>query len=174
MIWLKCNLTLSWRRPLSYRNQSIGLLRRCIIVEHNKCSDVANCDVADCAVTWRTVHEHIVADPFGSKKRSSALLVHAQQASQKTCLLNRHSTASVCVHICIHFFNHKQLNGDSEGIYFVMLAVLKQVALMSPSKSEMRLLLYVNQQFAMSLHLFCSTILHLFLILSANNSAIER
>ena len=41
------------------------------------------------AVTRRTVHEHIavhehiVADAFHSKKSSSALLVHAQQASQK-------------------------------------------------------------------------------------------
>ena len=28
------------------------------------------------AVTWRTVHEHIVADTFRSKKSSSTLLVH--------------------------------------------------------------------------------------------------
>ena len=28
------------------------------------------------AVTWRIVHEHIVADTFCSKKSSSALLVH--------------------------------------------------------------------------------------------------
>ena len=42
---------------------------RCRIVEHNK-------------NTWRTVHEHIVADAFCSKKNSSALLVPEQQASQ--------------------------------------------------------------------------------------------
>ena len=35
------------------------------------------------AVTWRTVHEHIVADAFRSKKSSSALLVHEQQARQE-------------------------------------------------------------------------------------------
>ena len=34
-------------------------------------------------VTWRTVHEHIVEDAFCSKKSSSGLLVHEQQASQK-------------------------------------------------------------------------------------------
>ena len=45
------------------------------------------------AVTWQTVHEHIVADAFCSKSSTSALLVHEQQASQKRCLLNRHSTA---------------------------------------------------------------------------------
>ena len=45
------------------------------------------------AVTWRTVPEHIVADAFRSKKSSSALLVHEQQASQKRCFLNHHSTA---------------------------------------------------------------------------------
>ena len=45
------------------------------------------------AVTWRTIYEHIVADAFRSKTRSSALLVHEQQASQKRCLRNRHSTA---------------------------------------------------------------------------------
>ena len=44
-------------------------------------------------VKWRTVHEHIVADVFRSKKNSSALLVHEQQASQQRCLLNRHSPA---------------------------------------------------------------------------------
>ena len=37
---------------------------RCKIVEHNKCNDMANCS-------------------FRSKKSSSVLLVHEQQASQK-------------------------------------------------------------------------------------------
>ena len=32
------------------------------------------------AVTWRTVHKHLVADAFRSKKSSSALFVHDQQA----------------------------------------------------------------------------------------------
>ena len=45
------------------------------------------------AVSWRPAHEHVVADVFHSKKISLALLVHEQQASQKRCLLNRHSTA---------------------------------------------------------------------------------
>ena len=34
----------------------------------------------------QTVHEHIVADVFGSKKSSSVVLVHEQQTSQKWCL----------------------------------------------------------------------------------------
>ena len=45
------------------------------------------------AVTWQTVHEHIVADMFSSKKSSSALLVYEQQASQKGCPSSGHSTA---------------------------------------------------------------------------------
>ena len=45
------------------------------------------------AVIWRTVHEHLVADAFCSRKSSSALLVHEQPASLKRCLLNHHSTA---------------------------------------------------------------------------------
>ena len=44
------------------------------------------------AVTWRTVHEHIVADAFRSKKILSGLLVNEQQASLK-CLSSCHSTA---------------------------------------------------------------------------------
>ena len=35
------------------------------------------------SVTWRHVHEHLVADAFRSKKSSLALLVHEQQALQK-------------------------------------------------------------------------------------------
>ena len=45
------------------------------------------------AVKWRTVHEHVVADAFSSKKSLSALLVHEQQASLKGCLSSCHSTA---------------------------------------------------------------------------------
>ena len=44
-------------------------------------------------VTWWTVHKHIVTDMFCSKKSSSNLLVHEQQASQKWCLSSHHSTA---------------------------------------------------------------------------------
>ena len=45
------------------------------------------------AVTWLTVHEHIVAVAFCPRKRSSALLVHEQQAPLKWCLSSRHSLA---------------------------------------------------------------------------------
>ena len=41
---------------------------------------------------------------------------------------------------------------------FVMFAVNEQGELMSSSLSETRLLLYVDEQFAMSLHLYCSNI----------------
>ena len=41
---------------------------------------------------------------------------------------------------------------------FVMFAVNEQGELMSSSLSETRLLLYVDEQFAMSLHLNCSNI----------------
>ena len=36
------------------------------------------------AETWRTVHEHIWADAFRSKKSSSALLVHKQKNLNRT------------------------------------------------------------------------------------------
>ena len=64
-----------------------------------------------------------------------------------------------------HFFcsHHKQLNGDLKHITLVMLAVNVQVALISSSYSETRLPLYIHEQFAMSLHLLCSTMLHLWL-----------
>ena len=45
------------------------------------------------AVTWETIHEHIVANVFCSKKSSSVLLFQEQQASLKWCLSSRHSTA---------------------------------------------------------------------------------
>ena len=51
--------------------------------------------------------------------------------------------------------------------------VHEQVALMSSSKSKTHLLLYVHEQFAMSLHLLCSTILHLWLLVYTNYSAVE-
>ena len=41
----------------------------------------------------QTIHIYIYIYTFRSKKSSSALLVHEKQASQKRCLLNRHSTA---------------------------------------------------------------------------------
>ena len=44
-------------------------------------------------VTGRTVHEHLQADTFFSKKSLSALLVHEQQASQKLCTSSYHSDA---------------------------------------------------------------------------------
>ena len=42
------------------------------IVEHNKSIS---------AVTWHSVHEHIVADALHCKKSSSVLLVHDQPVS---------------------------------------------------------------------------------------------
>ena len=45
------------------------------------------------AVAWQTIHEDIVVDAFRCKNSSSALLFYKQQASQKRCFLNRHSTA---------------------------------------------------------------------------------
>ena len=45
------------------------------------------------AVTWRTVHEHLVANALRSSNSPSALLIHEQQASQKWCLSSHHSTA---------------------------------------------------------------------------------
>ena len=64
-----------------------------------------------------------------------------------------------------HFFcsHHKQLNGELKHITFVMLAVNEQVALISSSYSETRLPRYIYEQFAMSLYLLCSTMLHLWL-----------
>ena len=44
-----------------------------------------NSEIQISAVTLWTVHEHIVANPFRSKKSSSALLVHEQQVSLKWC-----------------------------------------------------------------------------------------
>ena len=55
------------------------------------------------AVSWRTVHEHIVADTFRSKKSSSALFVHEQQASQKRYLSSYHSTLLVFSNITFVF-----------------------------------------------------------------------
>ena len=55
----------------------------------------------------------------------------------------------------------KCLNG-SKGITFVVPAVHEQEVLMSSSWSKTHLLLYIHEQFAMSLHLLCSTILHVF------------
>ena len=82
-------------------------------------------------------------------------------------------THYLCSHIYFFCSRHKQLNGDLKRITFVVLAVHEQVALMSFSQSKTRLLLHVHEQFAMSLHLLCSTILHLWLLLCANNSVVE-
>ena len=48
---------------------------KCKTAEHNKCSDMA------------TAHEHTVGDVFCSKKSSSVLLVHEQQALQRPLIL---------------------------------------------------------------------------------------
>ena len=51
---------------------------------------------------------------------------------------------------------------DLKGIPFVVPAVHEQEVPMSSSWSKTHLLLYIHEQFAMSLHLLCSTILHVF------------
>ena len=35
-----------------------------------------------CEVIWQTVHEHVAANVFHSKKTSSMLLIHEEQAPQ--------------------------------------------------------------------------------------------
>ena len=67
---------------------------------------------------------------------------------------------------CSH---HKQLNGDLKGITFVVLAVHEQVALMSSPQSKTCLLRYVHEKFVMSLHLLCSIVLQLWILLCASN-----
>ena len=73
---------------------------------------------------------------------------------------NIQTFSTYCLFSLLYFSytHYKQLNGDLKGITFVVLAVHEQVALMSSSQSKMHLLLYVHEQFAMSLHLLCSTI----------------
>ena len=68
---------------------------------------------------------------------------------------------------------HKQLNGDLKSITFVVLAVHGNMALVSSFQSETGLLLYVHEQFAMSLDLLCFTILYIRLLLFENNSAVK-
>ena len=66
------------------------------------------------------------------------------------------------------FFNHKQLNLNSLGISFMMLAVHELVAMMISSLSKTPLLISV-------VHFLCTTNLHLWsLIFSASNNAVER
>ena len=82
---------------------NINNYHRCIIVEHNKS-----------AVTWRTVHEHIVADAFRSKKSSSEryLFMNGKHhkrdafliANQLNLSITRRFAHSVCVHIYIPLF----------------------------------------------------------------------
>ena len=56
-------------------------------------------------MTWRTVHEHIVADAFHSKKSLLALLVYEQQAPQKLCLSIHHS--NVCGEYKINIYDNR-------------------------------------------------------------------
>ena len=63
-------------------------------------------------------------------------------------------THCLCFHIPFSQSHHKQLNEDLKRITLVMLAVHEKVALISSSQSKTRQLLYVHEQFAMSLHLF--------------------
>ena len=76
-------------------------------------------------------------------------------------------------HIC-SFCNHiKLLNFHLQGVTFIILPVHEQVALMSSGYREMRLLLYFHEQFAMPLHLLRSTILHIWLLVQANENVVE-
>ena len=57
---------------------SVCNLQQCLLFEHRgnrKC----NSETQISAANWLTVHEHIVAKAFCSKKSSSVLLVHKQQ-----------------------------------------------------------------------------------------------
>ena len=77
-------------------------------------------------------------------------------------ILQTFCTHCLCSHIYFLCSHNKQLNGDLKGITFVVTAVHEQIALMSSSQSKTRLLLYVHEQFAMPLHLLCSTILYIY------------
>ena len=67
----------------------------------------------------------------------------------------------------------KQLNSNLKGINFSIFSVHQEVALMSYCYSETCLLLYVHEQFAKSVQLLCSTVLHMCLLLCGNNGAAE-
>ena len=55
--------------------------QQCLLFAHSN-NHGYNSGTKISAVTWTTVHEHIVADAFHSNKSSSAVLVHEEQASQ--------------------------------------------------------------------------------------------
>ena len=77
----------------------------------------------------------------------------------------------LCSHICFSCSHHKQLNGDLKGITFVVLVVHEQVAPLRSSQSELGLLLNVHEEFTI---LLCSTVLRMWLILLASNSAVDN
>ena len=56
------------------------------------------------------------------------------------------------------FYSPQEVGWRLERHHFLVLAVHEQVALMSSSFSEKRLLLYAHEQFAISQHILCSTI----------------
>ena len=90
------------------------------------------------AVTWRTVHEHIVADALRSKNSSSALLIHEQQASQKWCLSSRHSTAcgdyerTIYENIILIIYIFMKVNPDDTLKQRWIVTNIKTVTNMSP------------------------------------------
>ena len=46
-------------------------------------------------VKWRTIHEHVVANAFFSKKSSSVLLAHEQEASVVTTMCKQQALLKV-------------------------------------------------------------------------------
>ena len=60
-------------------------------------------------------------------------------------------------------------------MYVCMYIYIYNIFIVEHNYSETRLLLYVHEQFTMSLHLLCSAVIRLWLLIfSANNSAVER
>ena len=56
-----------------------------------------------------------------------------------------------------------------------MYIYIYNIFIVEHNYSETCLLLYVHEQFTMSLHLLCSAVIRLWLLIfSANNSAVER
>ena len=75
------------------------------------------------AVTWRTVHEHTVADAFRSKNLRRAHHYY----------LFTFSTHYLCSRRSFFCSHQKQLNGHLKSIILKKLVVHEQVALMSSS-----------------------------------------
>ena len=101
----------------------------------------------------------------------------------------------IYIYICIHIVEHNKcsymniqqgrvslrrahqrylfMNRKYQNCNMCVLVVHEQVTLMGTSQSETCLLLQIHAQFAMSLHLLCSPISHMRLLLCASNSFVE-